>query len=291
MGTTIDGIGLATAAWRSRKSALRLADTAASRAMADAELAPHDVDLLINCGLYRDRNLGEPAMAALIQEDIAINTEDPHAGAHGTFSFDVANGACGVLTGLQIVDRFAQATTIRHGLIVASDADPGHRLARGFPFSAAGGALACGWTDDERGLGEMRWGSWPDDGLSFRSTVGQRGKRNLLEVDIDESFGDRAGSAAAKVAADVLDDACLRAEDIRTVVLAPSNEVLVRAFVEHASFPSGLIVTAPDARLHTAAFVVALDGARRAGRLRSGDVALLVCASAGITAGACVYRV
>ena len=25
---------------------------------------PHDVDLLINAGIYRDRNLGEPALAA-----------------------------------------------------------------------------------------------------------------------------------------------------------------------------------------------------------------------------------
>ena len=38
----------------------------------------HDVDLLINAGIYRDRNLGEPAFAAMIQEDIGANPEDPH---------------------------------------------------------------------------------------------------------------------------------------------------------------------------------------------------------------------
>jgi hypothetical protein len=48
--------------------------------------------------IYRDRNLGEPALAALIQDDISANPEDPHKNAHGTFSFDVANGTCGVLT-------------------------------------------------------------------------------------------------------------------------------------------------------------------------------------------------
>jgi 3-oxoacyl-[acyl-carrier-protein] synthase III len=62
---------------------------------------PDEFDLLVNAGMYRDRNLGEPALAALIQDDIGANTEDPHAEAHGTFSFDVANGACGVLTALQ----------------------------------------------------------------------------------------------------------------------------------------------------------------------------------------------
>jgi 3-oxoacyl-[acyl-carrier-protein] synthase-3 len=290
MGTTIDGIGLATAGWRYRKSALHLANAATSRAMADAGLAPRDVDLLINCGIYRDHVLGEPALAALIQEDTAINVEDPHAGAHGTFSFDVANGTCGVLNALQIVDRFARAGTVRHGLVVASDADPGGHLTRGFPYTAAGGAIACGWTDEDRGLGEMRWGTWPDDGGSFRSTLAQQGDRNRLTIDVDESFAERAGTAAAKLAAAVLDEATLRAEHIGTVVLAPSSKAFVQAFVEHAGLSDGLVVAAPDVRLHTAAFVVALEAARAAGRLRSGDTALFVCASGGITAGACLYR-
>ena len=71
-----------------------------------------DIDLLVNAGIYRDRNLGEPALAAMIQEDIGANPEDPHAGAHGTFSFDIANGTCGVLTALQIVDGFLRSRAI-----------------------------------------------------------------------------------------------------------------------------------------------------------------------------------
>ena len=72
-------------------------------------MAPNDLDLLVNAGLYRDRNLGEPALASMIQEDVRRHPEDPHPGGHGTFSFDVANGACGVLTALQIADRFLRS--------------------------------------------------------------------------------------------------------------------------------------------------------------------------------------
>ena len=290
MGTTLDGIGLATAGLRHRHSALWLADTAASRAITDAGVTAHDIDLLINCGLYRDRNLSEPALAALIQEDVGINPEDPHPGAQGSFSFDVANGACGVLTALQIVDRFAQANTIRHGLIVASDADPGHRSAAKFPFAPAGGALVCGWSDSDRGVGEMRWASFPEDHATFRSTIGQRDNRNLLEFDIDEAFYEGAGVAAAKVAGQVLDDASLRADEIATVVLAPSHDTSVRTFADHSSIPSERVIVADDDRLHTASFAVALEAARRSGRLRPGDIALFVCVAAGVTAGACVYR-
>jgi hypothetical protein len=41
------------------------------------------VDVLVNAGLYHDRNLGEPALAPLIQDDLGANRDDPHAGAVG----------------------------------------------------------------------------------------------------------------------------------------------------------------------------------------------------------------
>src|ERR671935_110610 len=98
MGTLIDRVALTQGKWRDRHSALHLAVRAAKDCLHHDGRDPHDVDLLINTGIYRDRNLGEPALAALIQEDIGANPEDPHGNAHGTFSFDVANGTCGVLT-------------------------------------------------------------------------------------------------------------------------------------------------------------------------------------------------
>src|ERR1700740_352993 len=121
MGTTIDRLNVTRGGWRARHSALRLAVTAAKTCLAGGQRDAPDVDLLINAGIYRDKNLGEPALAALIQEDVGANPEDPHAGAHGTFSFDIANGVCGVLTALQIVDGFLRTRSIHRALVVASD--------------------------------------------------------------------------------------------------------------------------------------------------------------------------
>ncbi len=113
MGTVIDRVDVAHARWRDRHSALHLAVTAATDCLRRAGCDAHELDLVVNAGIYRDRNLGEPALAALIQDDIGANPEDPHTGGHGTFSFDVANGACGVLTALQIVDGFLRTHSIR----------------------------------------------------------------------------------------------------------------------------------------------------------------------------------
>ncbi|PRC59962.1 3-oxoacyl-ACP synthase, partial [Mycobacterium sp. ITM-2017-0098] len=81
---------------------------------------------------------------------------------HGTFSFDVANGACGVLTALQIVDGFLRSRTIECALVVARDADPGRRHSESFPFAPAGAALLCDWSDDDYGLGPVHWLNVPD---------------------------------------------------------------------------------------------------------------------------------
>src|SRR6201996_5547012 len=157
MGTVIDRVDLAHPRWRDRHSALHLAVTAARDCLQRAGCDPDELDLVVNAGVYRDRNLGEPALAALIQDDIGANPEDPHAGAHGTFSFDIAHGACGVLTGLQLVGGFLRTHSIQRALVVASDADPGHGMSEHFPFSPAGAALLCRWTDDDYGLSPVSW--------------------------------------------------------------------------------------------------------------------------------------
>ncbi|OBF29567.1 hypothetical protein A5724_25040 [Mycobacterium sp. ACS1612] len=105
--------------------------------------------MLINAGVYRDRNLGKPALAALSQKDIGANPEDPHSATHGTFSFDISNGICGMLTALKIVDGFLKSHAVDCALIVISDADPGRAMSEKFPFSPSGPAVLCGWTDDD----------------------------------------------------------------------------------------------------------------------------------------------
>ncbi|MGH9236027.1 MAG: 3-oxoacyl-[acyl-carrier-protein] synthase III C-terminal domain-containing protein [Acidimicrobiales bacterium] len=277
--------------WHGR-SARKLTDAAAARALERAGLASDDVDLLVNAGLYHDRILGEPALAALIQEDIGANPEDPHEGHHGTFSFDVANGSCGMLTGLMVADGFLRAGTVRHALIVAGDADPGHRLAPGFPFAPTGGAIVCGWDDGPGGVVDIRLANQvPGDDADFRATVALRGRRNTLAIDEDPGFAAAAGSWAAEVAAKLLADHGLAARDLDLVVANPLTEAFLDALGHDLGVPADRLVAPPAGRAagHTAGLAVALGDAIGAGRL-AGPTTLLVSAGAGLTAGVALVR-
>src|SRR6201996_2047882 len=198
MGTVIDRVDLAHPRWRDRHSALHLAVTAARDCLQRAGCDPDELDLVVNAGIYRDRNLAEPALAALIQDDIGANPEDPHDDAHGTFSFDIANGACGVLTALQIADGFLRSHTISQALVVASDADPGRRASERFPFSPAGAALLCKWSGQDDGLGQVHWANHPDCGENFRASIDFDMSRNVLRFRKSTAIATELAAAGAE---------------------------------------------------------------------------------------------
>lgn len=289
MGTVIEATALAAGHhWRDRHSALRLAVKAARDCLDSAGRSPSDVDLLINAGIYRDRNLAEPALAAMIQQDIGAHPEDPHPHAHGTFSFDVANGSCGILTALQIVDGFLNAHVVERALIVASDADPGHRMSENFPFSPAGAALLCRWSDGAEGFGLVRWARIPDDGESFSAGVGLTNGRNVLQIREHSVLDERFAVAAAQAVIQCLDAAALDITEIAAIILAPAGRRFRGLLAEHLMVAEDTIIVAEDDNTHTAALAAAFE--RGAHSVGPGERILIVAAGAGVSAGAALYR-
>jgi 3-oxoacyl-[acyl-carrier-protein] synthase-3 len=286
MGTVIDSVQVTRGRWPNRHSALHLAVAAAEGCLRRAGRKPDAVDLLINAGVYRDRNLAEPALAALIQQDIGANPEDPHREGHGTFSFDVANGACGVLTALQIVDGFLRSKTIGCGLVVASDADPGRGCSEQFPFSPVGAALLCRWNDDGGGLGRVHWVNVPDDGQHFRATVGLEDSRNVLRFANSDAMDERFADAGAEAVRRCLEAASCDVSDV-AIVAAPARAGYRAALAARLDVPVSRIVVADDERMHTAALVAALQDADE--NVPPGGRVLIVATGAGVTAGAALY--
>lgn len=288
MGTLIDRVALAHGGWRNRHSALHLAVKTAKDCLQHAGREPHDVDLLVNAGIYRDRNLGEPALAAMIQEDIGANPENPHAGTHGTFSFDISNGTCGVLTALQIVDGFLKSHAIDCALVVASDADPGRGMSEHFPFSPTGAALLCDWTDDDYGLQAIHWVNLSDEGESFSATVGLADRRNVLRFSASDTIDERFATAAIQAVDECLREAKLKLDDIDAIVAAPAWPGYRATLAVRLSVSEKRIIVAEDQSAHTASLAAAFD--RASDRIPSGGRVLLIAAGAGVTAGAALYR-
>lgn len=287
MATTLDTPAVVTGGWRLHRSARKMADEACRAAVKRAGLEVADIGLLLNTGLYHDRNLGEPALAALIQQDVGINPEDPHSGFHGTFSFDIANGGCGVLTALHVADGFLQSGAIEQALVVASDASPGHGMAPGFPFSARAAAIVCHFEEGSSGLAGFRWDVTPENDDGLRGRVGFEHGRNLLRVNQEWDFWPRAAACAAKTAKSLLADHGVRPEEVDLVIANPLSQGFLEELSAHMSIGSECLVEVERAeQVHTAALLVALAAAQDQGKLSEARRTLLISAGAGIVVGA-----
>lgn len=269
-------------------SARKLADHAVRDALTAAKIEPADVDLLVNTSLFHDRIMGEPALAALIQEDVGANAEDLHGEGHGTFSFDVANGSAGVLSALQIADGFLRSGTIREAVIVAGDADPGHGMAPSFPYDPVGAALVCGWDPSDRGLAAFTWTTAPHVTARRHAVVRFEHGRNQLLVHEDDEFPAEAAACAGKVAVELLDQHGLRPDDVTIVVAAPFDATFIDELTPHTGVtPNRFVHPDRTPRFHTTGLIAAIAQADLSpAPTPGGEWILLVAAGAGISAGA-----
>ena len=180
MGTRIEAACALASNGQRRPTARRLADAAARTCFALAGREPGDVDMLINAGVYREDNMGEPALAALIQEDIGANLGQPPIGGHGTFSFDLPNGACGVISAIQLESGLLRSGVIRLGAIVASDVYPRHIGSWRYALPARPAArCCCGWDDSIAGFTDFHSETFPEYQDLFASGLVWQQRRRI----------------------------------------------------------------------------------------------------------------
>ena len=303
MGTHIEA-ACAQAANRTRRAtARRLADDAARTCFSLAGCQPSDVDMLINVGVYREDSMGEPALAALIQEDIGANLGHPPTGGSGTFSFDLLNGACGVITAIQIESGLLRSGVIQLGAVVSSDVqpeleNPGARFLR-----SAGGAMLLRWDDRLAGFTDFCTQTFPEyedlftSGLVWQERHGIRAPRqgngrHRMAVAVRPGYQARLVDCAEEATRRFLRRAGLGVEDIDLLVPSPSRAGFVDPLRARLGIPGDRVAYTPEdlEGAYTTGPVAALQAAIKSGRLGEAQNALLLAAGAGITVALALYR-
>lgn len=295
MGTRIEAAATATRrGWLFGRGALHLADAAAHACLERAHHDADDIDLMIHTGVYRDHNTAEPALAAIIQEDVGANPV-PRIGEHGTFSFDLLDGGCGFVTAASVVDGFIRGGVARLSMIVAADADPSPRTSRGFPFAAAGGAVTLvpgrlGFErfvqrtfDEDAGLFDSRLHWAPEAGLHGR---------NIVEIVEAPAFGQRCVDHAVDVTREMMADAGLRPEQISLVIASQYPATFGADVARGVGIPLDRVPEVPHdlQRTHTAGPIAALEATIHSGRFARASHVLFVTAGAGLSIGIAWYR-
>ncbi|MBF6134846.1 hypothetical protein IU501_17775 [Nocardia otitidiscaviarum] len=225
-------------------SFFELASRAGRTCLEQAGVSPNRIGMVINAGVFRDSNISEPAVAALIQKRLDIGLEYV-SGNVPAFSFDLMNGATGVLHAFMAAQCFLAPGEVEYAMVVAGDTHPSMIRDRDdFPYAASGAAVLLRSDTEAGGFGRPHTsevdGSAPPTAWVDLESAGTDG-RNALTV--------RAGTGDPLELADRVVRACLADEGIDAADFATGKAVLlapapVAGFRERLAYRLGIPVAA-----------------------------------------------
>ncbi|MGV9820636.1 hypothetical protein [Nocardia xishanensis] len=295
MGVRIKSTGVSRAG--DTHSIVAHSGRAARRAMDRAGIQPEQIGVLINAGVHRDSNTVEPAVSALIQKAAGIGLEY-EKDDRTSFSFDLMNGAVGVLNAVQVGTAILETGSAEHVLIVSGDTHPSLTRAVAddeFPYATAGAALLLERTDEPEGFGHVHVatadGTPAIEAYVDTATMGTVG-RGLMTIEREAGFEDRLFDIALETARAALAEAG-DVDLAATVLIAstPSEEFPLRlADALGIARDSVRTPDLSDGDPHTAALPLAYDRAVAQDSFGSHTRVLFVAAGAGPSAAAVLYR-
>jgi 3-oxoacyl-[acyl-carrier-protein] synthase-3 len=269
---------------------------AARLALADAKLQPADIDLLVIATITPDMPM--PATACSVQHKLGLSTS--------TACFDL-NAACsGFIYALDTACAMIGSGRYRHALVIgveklSSIVDWTDRTTCVLFGDGAGAAVIGASPRPAVGLIGAKLGSYGDcvDLLCIpaggsntpASTASLASRDHFLKMKGKEVFK-YAVRGMEEAARDILEQHGIAANQINLVIPHQANRRIIESIAQYLELPMERFFVNLDRYGNTSAasIPIALDEARRAGRINPGDLTLLVAFGAGLTYGSALIR-
>ena len=271
---------------------LTLATEAGRKALFDAGVEPEEVDMIILGTLTP--YIGFPATACLVQNAL---------GARNAAALDI-NAACsGFLYGLHLAQGLISSGANRNVLLIGAETmsrivnwkDRNTCVLFG---DAAGAALLAPCAGNEESAGVL--GTYiRSDGVQpeMLCRIGggtkpvAKEEENYLQMSGKDVFK-RAVTAMGDAAEQILRQTGFSGEDITLLIPHQANMRIIEATAKRVNIPMDKVVVNIQEYGNTSAATipVAMAEAKASGRMRSGDIVLMVAFGAGMTWGAALAR-
>ncbi len=269
---------------------------AARAALADAGLEPEDIDLLVVATITPDLPL--PAAACIVQHKLGMRTD--------TACFDV-NAACsGFIYGIDTACAMLSSGRYKKALVIGAEklsaiVDWKERTTCVL-FGDGAGAVVIECSDEpDVGLIGTKLGAYGENvDLLLIPKGGSDSPATPESIEAGDHFMRMKGKEVFKLAVRAMDEAArdileqysLHADQIGLVIPHQANLRIIEAISKYLDLPMDRFFVNVDRYGNTSAASVpiALDEARKAGRIKKGDITLLVAFGAGLTYGSALIR-
>jgi 3-oxoacyl-[acyl-carrier-protein] synthase III len=278
------------------ENASDMAVHAARHALEDAGITAAEIDLLIVATVTPD--LPMPACACLVQTKLGV----PITAA----CFDL-NAACsGFVYGLDTACAMLASGRYQKALLIGVEklsavVDWQDRTTCVLFGDGAGAAVIGVTTEPNRGLVGTKLGTVGEGAdLLYISHGGSRSPSTPESIAAHDHCIRMKGKEVFKLAVramdesarDILEQHHVRADQISLVIPHQANLRIIEAISQYLDLPMDRFFVNVDRYGNTSAasIPIALDEARRAGRIKAGDLTLLVAFGAGLTYGSALLR-
>ncbi len=277
------------------QSTLALSEAASHAALAEAGLTPEDIDLIIHATATPEHPL--PSTACELQATL---------GCRWIPAFDIAAACSGYVYALINAAQFIQCGMARTVLLLGSESltritdmeDRGTAILFG---DGAGAAIVRPSTDPERGILAARWGA---DGSRAKAVYvpagGSAEPSSIRTVNERLHYMKMQGRAIYKFAvtmmhslvAETLDDAGVKLDELALLIPHQSNLRIIESAAQRLGLGMDRVAVNIDRYGNTSAASIglALDEARKEGRVKPGDLVMLVAFGAGLTWASALIR-
>ncbi|WP_226360554.1 beta-ketoacyl-ACP synthase III [Pseudonocardia sp. ICBG1142] len=271
----------------------------AERRIADAETLLPDMAVEAGTAALKDAGFDPAGLDAVVVATCTMPNPIPNAaaqvatgvGANGVAAFDLNAACAGFSYGIGVASDMIRAGSARHVLVIGaeklSDWVDWDDRSTCIIFADGAGAALLGPAEspDDVGVGPVVWGSAGDIASTIR-ILGE--STNKLHQEGQAVFR-WATTAIAPVALGAIERAGLTPADIDVLIPHQANLRIVEAVAKKLRQKGARedMVVADDivhsGNTSSASIPMALDHMRTAGRVRSGDVLLLVGFGAGLS--------
>ena len=271
-----------------------MAFRAAQRALKDAQMQATELDAIIMGTVTPDYPF--PSSACVLEDML---------GARNVFSFDVGAACSGFLNALSVADSFIRTGQINNALVVGSDAlsrllnwqDRGTCIL----FGDGAGAVVLGASRNGSGILSTRLrtdGSYVRTlyvpaGGSLKPATPETVQRNEHTITMNgKEVFKIAVRSMEEISRQALAEADVPVSQVSLVIPHQANRRIIVALAERLGISMDRVMVNVDKYGNTSAasIPVALDEAKRQGRIKSGDIVLLNAFGAGFAWGAAVIK-
>jgi 3-oxoacyl-[acyl-carrier-protein] synthase-3 len=226
-----------------------------------------------------------PSVAATIASEL---------GTTGAAAFDISAACAGFCYGTAMADSLIRSGSSKYVLVIGverlSDITDIHDRSTAFIFADGAGAAVVG-PSDTPGIGPVVWGSDGDQAELIKQSEmwdeavqGEDRRLPVLQMKGNPVFK-WASFTMAKAAAEAMDAAGVRPEDLEVFVPHQANMRITDAMFRALKLPPEVVVArdiATQGNTSAASIPLAMESLLTSGQARSGQVALIIGFGAGL---------